>query len=420
MFKIGLKLWSTNEQYVHEAIRLYEHGFCDYIELFAVPKSFEHYVGLWAAVKKKTNIMMIIHAAHLREGVNLAQSPCFENNMVLAREALAFADELGALSVIFHPGTNGQWQETCRQISHIHDARIAIENKPYFVSPELICNGATYEEVKSIIDATRASFCCDIGHAVCAANALHQDPREYVKRFLSLQPRMFHLADGDWCGVYDQHDHLGHGSFKLNELLRLLPENSMITLEPAHDSDHSLVDFESDAAYVRMLEKQWHRELMNTDITLNPATLDDLHDIFNLSNDDEVRRNSINIQKITWDDHVAWFNEQIRSKEDYFFVARNKNNDFVGQVRFDKVRTENCLRISVSLCKEFRNKGFGAHLIALSSQRVLNNTQATKICAYIKPENGASLKAFSKAGYVAAGSVKVDGVELSVFECTSR
>ncbi len=40
--KYGLKLWSTNDYYISEAIRLYKEGFYNYIELFIVPDSLKY------------------------------------------------------------------------------------------------------------------------------------------------------------------------------------------------------------------------------------------------------------------------------------------------------------------------------------------------------------------------------------------
>jgi deoxyribonuclease IV len=416
VFKLGLKLWSTNVHYVSEAIRLYEHGFCDYIELFAVPQSFHNHVDMWLEVKNKTNITFVIHAAHLGQGVNFAQSQCFENNMIAAKQAVDFADALGASMIIFHPGTDGEWQETCRQIRYLNDARIIVENKPYYITPELVANGATYDEITAIIQHAQVRFCCDIGHAVCAANALHLEPITYIKSLISLRPHLFHLADGDWNGVLDQHDHLGSGTFKLNEIIKTLPLDSMITLEAVHDFEHSLKDFETDAACLRNIEKHCHHNSDGAEIAIRRAHLDDMHDVFALSNDDDVRKNSISSQKISWQDHVAWFQAKIKRDDNYFFVVRNNVQNFIGQVRFDQIEISRCFTISISISKEFRNKGLGSQIIFLSSQQLLKRTQVDAIYALIRPENEASVKAFSKAGYVVAGTTNVKGIDLVKME----
>ena len=60
MHKLGLKLWSINTDYYYdEAIRLYNDGIFDYIELYVVPNSTET-IDKW----KKINIPFSLHAPH--------------------------------------------------------------------------------------------------------------------------------------------------------------------------------------------------------------------------------------------------------------------------------------------------------------------------------------------------------------------
>ena len=47
MKRYGLKLWSINKNYINAAKSLYEKNIYDYIELYAVPNSFDEYAALW-------------------------------------------------------------------------------------------------------------------------------------------------------------------------------------------------------------------------------------------------------------------------------------------------------------------------------------------------------------------------------------
>ena len=76
MFKIGLKLWSTNKNYVDEARRLYDAGVFDYIELFSVPDSYSEFINTW----KSLDIPYVIHGPHYTTGLNFADKKCFEKN----------------------------------------------------------------------------------------------------------------------------------------------------------------------------------------------------------------------------------------------------------------------------------------------------------------------------------------------------
>lgn len=58
MFRYGLKLFSTNANYVAEAERLYKENIYDYIELYAEPNSYKKFIQLW----KNLEIPYVIHA----------------------------------------------------------------------------------------------------------------------------------------------------------------------------------------------------------------------------------------------------------------------------------------------------------------------------------------------------------------------
>jgi len=247
MYRFGLKLYSVNENYVKEAIRLYEKGLYDYIELYSVPGSFRDCSKLW----KGLPMPFIVHAPHFGDGLNFAVKTLKKKNYVMAEEAFRYADILKAPIVIFHPGVNGDIKETARQIKGLNDKRIVIENKPYFgLAENLICNGSNPEEIGFLIEEAKVGFCLDMGHAICAANANGFNPLEYIEKFLELRPTIYHLTDGDYYGIFDRHDHYGKGNFPLSHLLKLIPPDSRITNESVKDFPDSLSDFEEDMKFI--------------------------------------------------------------------------------------------------------------------------------------------------------------------------
>lgn len=248
MYKIGLKLWSTNKNYVNEARRLYDSGMFDYIELFSVPNTYSEFIDIWKALK----IPYVIHGPHYTAGLNFADKNCFEKNVQLAAQAQKFADALDAEIIIFHPGVAGDIQQTIFQLNKIKDSRIVIENKPYFgFSGSVICNGSSPEEINKILEETGVGFCLDIAHAICAANAHKINQYEYVKEFIKLKPKIFHISGNDILNVYDEHRHLYDGNYDLQKMTKLLPESFRLTLETPKDFKDSLKDFESDLAYFK-------------------------------------------------------------------------------------------------------------------------------------------------------------------------
>lgn len=246
MYKFGLKLWSVNKNYIDTAKKLYDENIYDYIELYAIPSSFDEYAPAW----KSLNIPYIIHAPHFMHGINFSSKEKLNSNMELAYEALKYADYLNADKIIFHPGIKGDYRQTAHQIKMINDKRILIENKPYHVAVETdtlsltdICVGYNPEQIKYIMQESGAGLCLDIGHGICAANSLHIDYISFLKEFISLNPYMFHISDGEINGTQDKHYNIGKGTFDFNTLFYIIPENAIISVETEKSSKDNLDDF---------------------------------------------------------------------------------------------------------------------------------------------------------------------------------
>lgn len=255
MHKLGLKLWSINTDfYYDEAIRLYKNKIFDYVELYVVPKTINT-LEKW----KKLDIPFIIHNAHFAQGFNLANKDKRDVNKEIYLETKIFADELGAKSIIFHGGIDGDIKETARQLASFNEPRALIENKPFLAVPNIMhgeyCRGYNLEEIKYVKNVANCGFCFDIGHCVCSAISQNFDIYGYVEKFLELKPNMYHLTDNiDLSSPYDSHLHLGTGELDIKRVLNLLPKDSTITLETDKNSPKNLDDFISDAKYVREYE----------------------------------------------------------------------------------------------------------------------------------------------------------------------
>jgi len=248
MYKFGLKLWSNNRNYIEEAMKLYEERRYDYIELYTVPGTYDSCIDIW----RKLRVPFVIHGPHGRNGVNLAEKSKKESNIELILEAQKYADTLGSGKIILHSGVSGDIRETAEQLKIIKDARVLIENKPYYALSEgLICNGNTPQEIEYVMTEAKVGFCLDIGHAVFSARAHHLDAINFLKDFLLLKPAIYHISDGDSESVLDQHEHIGKGDFKIQKILSLLPGEAMLTVETKKDLEESLNDFRIDVELLR-------------------------------------------------------------------------------------------------------------------------------------------------------------------------
>ena len=131
-------------------------------------------------------------------------------------------------------------------------------------------------------------------------------------------------------------------------------------------------------------------EYYTNKINLRPLKFEDMKDIYELSNEDEVRENSFNTEKIEFTDHEKWFNEKLEDKKCVFLVLEI-DGDFAGQVRFNLLEYE--ATISISITKKYREKGLGANILKNSLKYLKENLTSIKIVkAYIKENNHKSIK----------------------------
>lgn len=249
MYKIGLKLWSTNTgAYYTEAQKLYSQGFFDYIELYVLPDSLDH-LQKWKALK----IPYIIHCPHSAHGFNLANKTLEDSNRRIYEQTKQYADELDAQYIIFHGGCDGSIEETARQLANFKEPRALLENKPQkplpSTSEEQQCRGYSLEELQMIIHTTGCGFCLDIGHAVCAANSMKKEPYQYVRELFLLSPKVVHLSDiSDMKSEYDSHPNLGTGMLDIPQIMDTLPKTVFITIETNKPDSKSLTRFKEESS----------------------------------------------------------------------------------------------------------------------------------------------------------------------------
>ncbi len=254
MPKIGLKLWSTNVQYIPVARALFVRKVFDYIELFVVPGSIET-IPQWKAL----GILYVLHAPHSAVGLNPAKPELRNMNIELVRQVDTFFSALNPEFVIFHPGIDGNLKESISQFCFFGERfpsmyqKVVIENNPQIGVNDERCLGASPEEIRLLCEGARCWFCLDFGHAICYAAAFRQSWKSVVNDFLKYAPVIFHISDGDVMGVKDQHEHLGDGNYNLEWIIGRLPKDSLLTVETRKDSEVYLNDFEQDVIYLRKI-----------------------------------------------------------------------------------------------------------------------------------------------------------------------
>ncbi|MFA6498080.1 MAG: hypothetical protein WCV64_01960, partial [Desulfurivibrionaceae bacterium] len=251
-FRLGLKFFSINIDLLPQAIALWEAGLFDYIELYAIPGTHKETCTGW----QQSSIPFVIHAPHSFHGVNLAMASCRKDNHSILTETLKFSDDLAVEKIIVHGGHSGSIEETIEQVASLRDDRIFLENKPKVGLHDELCVGWSPEEFRFAQQSeVFAGFVLDFGHATCAARSLLKEPMEMINEFLSLDPQIFHLVDGNRASEKDIHNNLGRGDFDLSRYALSVPEKTWLTLETPRES---LDDFVDDVIFLhKLIGESW-------------------------------------------------------------------------------------------------------------------------------------------------------------------
>jgi deoxyribonuclease-4 len=245
--KIGLKLYSTDVSLIPEAGSL-AGKFFDFIELYIVPGSHYGTISAW----KSFHVPFIIHAPHTFHGVNLAQAERWEINRQHLDETKLFADDLSSGVIIVHGGNNGSFKETLRQLLLLNDRRIVLENKPKLGLFDEECVGSLPSEIRLALEKGAVSATVlDFVHACCSARSHGIEASILISEFLALNPRVFHISDGEAQSEKDSHLNFGKGSLDISGFLSVIPDGGCVTLETPRDISKGLGDFVSDVIFLR-------------------------------------------------------------------------------------------------------------------------------------------------------------------------
>lgn len=136
---------------------------------------------------------------------------------------------------------------------------------------------------------------------------------------------------------------------------------------------------------------------MNMNVYLREVTERDKDLLFRWANDEEVRKKSFSSEKITYEEHCAWFDKMMHNEQILQWILQ-ADEQSVGQIRLT-LKGETA-EVGYSICEERRGEGFGRLILRLAAQRVKGEFPDIKrITAKVKPDNLASLKAFERNGY---------------------
>jgi UDP-2,4-diacetamido-2,4,6-trideoxy-beta-L-altropyranose hydrolase len=133
-------------------------------------------------------------------------------------------------------------------------------------------------------------------------------------------------------------------------------------------------------------------------LKLRNAKHDDCELLWKWANDPIVRAASFSSDYILWEDHLKWFNEKLNSFDCYYFIAVNKLEQPVGQIRFDIDKELQAL-VSISVDDKYRGQGYGKLILQMAISKLFQHISVIKIRALIKSGNVSSIKLFESGGF---------------------
>jgi UDP-2,4-diacetamido-2,4,6-trideoxy-beta-L-altropyranose hydrolase len=142
--------------------------------------------------------------------------------------------------------------------------------------------------------------------------------------------------------------------------------------------------------------------LTDANMRLRPVRSADAKLLWLWANDPSVRRASFTERPISWEEHLQWFARKRRESGCLLYIGVDAQDAPLGQVRIDG-HAEGEAEIHISVAGERRGQGWGGRLLRAAVERAGRELPVRRVHAYIKPENGNSLRAFTEAGFLDMG-----------------
>lgn len=147
------------------------------------------------------------------------------------------------------------------------------------------------------------------------------------------------------------------------------------------------------------MKSNQNKEEIGNFFYIRMAELKDMKEVFELSNEDVVRKFSISKEKIKWDDHVQWFKKNIHDENVIYYIVINEEDRILGQIRYNI--NESSAIVTINLLDNIRGKGFSKRILFKANQELFASKKSIKtVVAYILKDNIASIKLFESLEFL--------------------
>lgn len=137
-------------------------------------------------------------------------------------------------------------------------------------------------------------------------------------------------------------------------------------------------------------------------LSVRPVTEADSRVLWEWANDPVVRAWAFDASPITWEEHCRWFAGK-RANPGCAMYLILRDGAPAGQVRFD-VQPDGAAEIDISLAPEARGRGLGAEALERACEAFELLGKARVLIAVVKPDNAASRRVFTRAGFAEQAS----------------
>jgi UDP-2,4-diacetamido-2,4,6-trideoxy-beta-L-altropyranose hydrolase len=136
-------------------------------------------------------------------------------------------------------------------------------------------------------------------------------------------------------------------------------------------------------------------------VRLRRAVADDCRQVWLWRNDEATRAASFDTAPISFATHQRWFHESLQRPDRHMYVVLADGHE-AGVVRLDVAGAVGT--VSIHLSPAWRGRGIGPSALASLEGIAFGPLDLRRMEARVKGDNGASLAAFQKAGFVAVDS----------------
>jgi RimJ/RimL family protein N-acetyltransferase len=152
-------------------------------------------------------------------------------------------------------------------------------------------------------------------------------------------------------------------------------------------------------------------------IRLRPATAEDADLLLGWANDPVTRGAGFHTDAIDPATHARWLAGGLRSSSGRLFVGLGAQGRPIGLLRLDG-GPDGRVEIGISVAPEVRSQGLGRELLhaGIDAARADPGLQVDVFVARIRPDNVASIRLFTGAGFIGVGSEPVHGQDALIYE----